>query len=105
MRAGLRGAALAAALSAGAAWAQQPLTLEVMPDDGTQFAVRCTQGDQPVIEHAGDEVQRFGFDAGPVDCRIRLVGEGGVSVVAEGPGTQTRVRASGRNPVVTIALP
>lgn len=105
MRAGVRRLALAAALSAGAAWAQQPLTLEITPDDGTQFAVSCTQGDQPVIEHAGDAVQRFGFDAGPVDCRIRIVGEGGIAVEAEGPGTQTRIRASGRNPVVTIALP
>ncbi|HUF56553.1 MAG TPA: hypothetical protein VMM55_08350 [Thermohalobaculum sp.] len=105
MRAGLKAAALAAALAAGAAWAQQPLTLEVTPDDGTQFAVRCTQGEQPVIEHAGDEVQRFGFDAGPIDCRIRIVGEGGIAVEAEGPETQTRLRASGRDSVLTIALP
>ena len=102
----MRGRAAALALLAAApAWGQQPLTLEVTPDEGTQFAVRCTQGAEPVIEHAGDRPQRFGFDAGPVDCRIRVVGEGRVEVEASGPETRTELRVSGENPVITVTLP
>lgn len=98
-------AILVLALADGAARAQQPLTLEVTPGEGTQFAVRCTQGGEVVIEHAGDAVQRFGFDAGPVDCRIRIVGQGGVAVEAHAPAAHTRLRASGENAVVTVSLP
>ena len=81
------------------------MTPEVAPGAGTEFAVRRMWGDQPVIEHAGDAVRRVGLDAGPVDCRVRIVGGGGVSVRAEGPGTRTRLRASGANAVVTVSLP
>ncbi len=109
MRAGLRrtspAAVLVLALAGGVASAEQPLTLEITPDDGTRFAVRCTQGGEAVIEHAGDAVQRFGFDAGPVDCRIRIVGQGGVAVEAHAPAAHTRLRASGENAVVTVSLP
>ena len=97
-------AMLGAALGTGAAAADQPLTVEVTPDDSTQYAIHCTEQGETVIQHAGDEPQVFGFDQGPVECRLRIVGGGGVEVVARGPQSRTRSRVSGRNAVVTFTL-
>ena len=94
MKASLSALVLALAVSAGLA--EEALTLEVTPDAGTEFAVDCRKDGESVLRHAGTEHRAFGFDEGPLECRIRIVGQGGIEVTATAPaGTAMRPAAGG----------
>ena len=50
--------------------------LEVTPGAWTDFAVDCRKDGASVLRHAGTEHRAFGFDEGPLKCRIGIVGQG-----------------------------